>query len=123
VSSTPASPRQSMSGRASQHSSRRPSISSFRFSRRQDTRIPDPDEMDAAFDAPPDADEDENSGLLGRDANRDGDRSPGRIPGEYNFDHAHVRLCILLSFVAIVHSDAIDFTNGCTSSFPGLLVS
>ena len=49
--------------------------------------------MDAAFDAPPDADDDENesenSGLLGRE-NREAERT-GRIPGEYNFDHAHVR--------------------------------
>ncbi|RYD42369.1 MAG: hypothetical protein EOP85_11330 [Verrucomicrobiaceae bacterium] len=47
--------------------------------------------MDAAFDAPPDADDDENesSGLLGRD-NREAERN-GRIPGEYNFEHAHVR--------------------------------
>jgi hypothetical protein len=93
VTSTPASPRQSSSGRASLHSSRRPSISSFRFSRRQDSRVPDPAEMDAAFDAPPDADDDENenenSGLLGR-GNREAERT-GRIPGEYNFDHAHVR--------------------------------
>jgi len=93
VTSTPASPRQSSSGRASLHSSRRPSISSFRFARRQESRVPDPDEMDAAFDAPPDADDDENenenSGLLGRE-NREAERN-GRIPGEYNFDHAHVR--------------------------------
>lgn len=103
VSSTPASPRQSSSGRASLHSSRRPSISSFRFSRRQESRIPDPDEMDAAFDAPPDADEDENSGLLAREANnRDAERILDRIPGDYDFDRTYVSLCIFYIYSRIV---------------------
>jgi len=46
--------------------------------------------MDAAFDAPPDADEDENSGLLGnnaRPAQRQVEDRP-RIPGDYDFDDA-----------------------------------
>jgi hypothetical protein len=88
VGSTPASPTQSR--RSSLHSLRRPSFSSsFRFGRQQ-SRIPDPDEMDAAFDAPPDADEDENSGLLGnnaRPAQRQVEDRP-RIPGDYDFDDA-----------------------------------
>jgi len=64
--------------------------------------VPDPDEMDAAFDAPPDADDDdnENSGLLGRE-NRETERA-GRIPGEYNFDHAHVRHVLYASYTYIL---------------------
>jgi hypothetical protein len=47
--------------------------------------------MDAAFDAPPDADEDENSGLLAREANnRDAERILDRIPGDYDFDRTYV---------------------------------
>lgn len=70
--------------------------------------------MDAAFDAPPDADDDENdnenSGLLGRE-NREAERT-GRIPGEYNFDHAHVRhvLCIPINLYS-AYVDGVDTTT------------
>jgi hypothetical protein len=74
------------SARPSFSSIRRPSISSLRFgSSRQSTqnvRLPDPDEMDAAFDAP---DEDETHGLLPRRQNSQ------PIPGEYDFERDYVR--------------------------------
>jgi hypothetical protein len=72
--------------------------------------------MDAAFDAPPDADEDdnenENSVLLGREnRQREAERN-GRIPGEYNFDHAHVRHVLSYAFYYLLpHSDAVDATT------------
>lgn len=83
---------------------RRPSFSSFRFNR-QSTQIPDPDEMDAAFDAPPDdedADADENHGLL-RGTRGDaiplsqvkaGVKETGRIPGDYDFERDYVSIVI-----------------------------
>ena len=44
--------------------------------------------MDAAFDAPPDADDDENSGLLGRQ--QEPERRVDRIPGDYDFERDYV---------------------------------
>jgi hypothetical protein len=46
--------------------------------------------MDAAFDAPPDVDDDENSGLLGGTNSQPTRRSTDRprIPGDYDFDEA-----------------------------------
>lgn len=55
--------------------------------------MPDPDEMDAAFDAPPDMDDDENAGLLGRPAQAQGqhmERRGDRIPGDYDFERDYV---------------------------------
>lgn len=75
--------------------------------------MPNPDEMDAAFDAPPDADDDENenenSGLLGRE-NREAERT-GRIPGEYNFDHAHVRHVFMHSIILHLLMGRLNLLN------------
>lgn len=56
--------------------------------------MPDPDEMDAAFDGPPD-DEDasENHGLLGN-APPGSAEAPGRIPGDYDFERDYVSSCV-----------------------------
>lgn len=44
--------------------------------------------MDAAFDAPPDVDDDENAGLLGRQ--QESERRTDRIPGDYDFERDYV---------------------------------
>ena len=46
--------------------------------------------MDAAFDAPPDMDDDENSGLLSRQ--QEPERRADRIPGDYDFERDYVSL-------------------------------
>ncbi|WVQ99067.1 hypothetical protein IAU59_006199 [Kwoniella sp. CBS 9459] len=79
ISSAPDSPTSpTRSRRSSLHS-----IRSFRLntSRRQHHAVPDPDEMDAAFDAPDDEAEGETHGLLGRDQRRE-----GTMPGDYDFE-------------------------------------
>lgn len=93
VGSTPVSPSATAtpSRRSSVQSARRPSFSSSFFSRQQN-RIPDPDEMDAAFDAPPDVDDDENAGLLGRQ--QEPERRADRIPGDYDFERDYVSLAL-----------------------------
>ncbi|WWD16265.1 hypothetical protein CI109_100691 [Kwoniella shandongensis] len=63
------------------------SLQSIRMhSTRRPTAVPDPGEMDAAFDGPPDFEEEgETHGLLGREQERR-DRAPGPIPGDYDFE-------------------------------------
>jgi hypothetical protein len=68
--------------------------------------MPDPDEMDAAFDAPPDDDDaDENHRLLrgvsaqaqAHPLNTKGSQQEtGRIPGDYDFERDYVS-CVVLS--------------------------
>ena len=71
------------SRRSSFASIRRTSISSFRFgSSRLTGPLPDPEEMDAAFDGP--EDEGEQHGLL---ANSTPER---RVPGDYDFERDYV---------------------------------
>jgi hypothetical protein len=50
--------------------------------------MPDPDEMDAAFDGPDDEHEDEGEthGLLPREDRRESER----IPGDYDFERDYV---------------------------------
>ncbi|WWC89671.1 uncharacterized protein L201_004596 [Kwoniella dendrophila CBS 6074] len=88
ISSQDPSPPATPSRRTSFHS-----IRSFRLapSRGRSNGIPDPDEMDAAFDGPDGEDETENHGLLGRDRNHNQDHhvSSGRenrMPGDYDFE-------------------------------------
>ena len=78
VASSPTPP----SRRSSLASIRRPSFSSFRLGSQRSTQMPDPDEMDAAFDGPDD--EGETHGLLGQ--------SPGErtVPGDYDFERDYV---------------------------------
>ena len=72
--------------RSSFASIRRPSISSFRFGSSRPQAIPDPEEMDAAFDGPEEDDGDaEQRGLL---ANSTPER---RVPGDYDFERDYVR--------------------------------
>ncbi|WWC60740.1 uncharacterized protein I303_103316 [Kwoniella dejecticola CBS 10117] len=92
--SPPATP----SRRTSFHSIRSFRLNSGRSrSNANGNAIPDPDEMDAAFDGPDndDADADENHGLLGRnngahhthsDQNRDHVGGEQRTPGDYDFE-------------------------------------
>jgi len=61
---------------------RRPSMSSLRFGSHRPNRVPDPDEMDAAFDAPDD--EGETHGLLS------GRQNSQPIPGDYDFERDYV---------------------------------
>lgn len=75
-------------------SARRPSfssISSFRFSgpSRQNSQIPDPDEMDAAFDGPDDEDDEggERRGLLSSQRQEGVSRG---MPGGYDFERDYV---------------------------------
>jgi hypothetical protein len=80
VTSSPSSPT-TPTRRSSFVSLRRPSFSSFRLgSGTRSGPIPDPDEMDAAFDGP--EDEGESHGLLGA---RD-----GHVPGDYDFERDYV---------------------------------
>ncbi|KAK8869474.1 hypothetical protein IAR55_000038 [Kwoniella newhampshirensis] len=69
--------------------SRRSSLHSLRSIRLNSTRrttVPDPGEMDAAFDGPPDFEEEgETHGLLGRQRGRQDPRT-GPIPGDYDFE-------------------------------------
>lgn len=57
--------------------------------------------MDAAFDAPPDMDDDENAGLLGRQ--QEPERRVDRIPGDYDFERDYVSLDLLVSRKAKVN--------------------
>lgn len=124
VSSSPASPTTSpsRSRRSSVHSLRRPSFSSFRFSQRQTNRMPDPDEMDAAFDAPPDVDDDENAGLLGRQP-PPSERRTDRIPGDYDFERDYVspRSHLLLRVETFVLT-LLDITARITTAIPAILI-
>lgn len=72
---------------------RRPSMSSLRFGSHRQNRIPDPDEMDAAFDAPDD--EGETHGLLG------GRQNSQPIPGDYDFERDYVSHLTHSPFVAL----------------------
>ena len=69
-------------------SSRRPSMSSLRFGSRRDIRLPDPDEMDAAFDAPDDAEE--SHGLL-----QPRRQDSQHVPGDYDFERDYVSVSSL----------------------------
>ncbi|WRT67498.1 uncharacterized protein IL334_004470 [Kwoniella shivajii] len=80
VSTNESSPPATPSRRTSFHS-----IRSFRLTpNRRQNSVPDPDEMDAAFDGPDGEDEGESHGLLGR--NRD-----ERIPGDYDFERDYTQ--------------------------------
>jgi hypothetical protein len=79
--------------------SRQRSFSFRRNHSRSQSILPDPNEMDAAFDGPADDDEmGEADGLLGRRNEAEwkasgeeiGKMTGGRIPGEYDFDRDYV---------------------------------
>lgn len=83
VPTSPDSPT-ATSRRSSLASRRRPSVSSFLFSQRA-VQLPDPDEMDAAFDGPDDDERRETQGLL-----VNSDRVDGAMPGQYDFERDYV---------------------------------
>ena len=78
--SAPTSP--TISTRRSSLASLRRSSLSFRRPTQRTTLIPDPEEMDAAFDGPDEPDEEDR--LIGSREN------PGRIPGDYDFERDYV---------------------------------